>query len=204
MTASTHPVEREQLMAYLDGELAANEAARVAAHLTECAECRQLEADLRSVSAQMLTWNVEPAPPQINDGVLEALRANPTQNSTKEPWSVFRFVSQNRIRVARWGLAAACVGVAAMILVKVYSPAPSRELDRLQLAAKVYPAPESLTGSTSSTPARGGGGGGEREESKAERPRSKPQPMAGASPVAPALPPAHSSSAASFGALEKR
>jgi anti-sigma factor RsiW len=52
-------------MAYLDGELAANEAARVAAHLTACAECRQLEADLRSVSAQMLTWNVEPAPPQM-------------------------------------------------------------------------------------------------------------------------------------------
>jgi hypothetical protein len=120
MTASTHPVEREQLMAYLDGELAANEAARVAAHLTECADCRQLEADLRSVSAQMFTWNVEPAPPQISDDVLAALHANPPQNSAKEPWNFFRFAFQHRIRIMRWGLAAACVGVAAMILIKIF------------------------------------------------------------------------------------
>src|SRR5580692_7533926 len=114
MTAETHPVEREQLMAYLDGELAANEAARVAAHLTECAECQRLEADLRSVSAQMLSWNVESAPQQFNDGVLAALEANPSQHAAPEPWNLFRFVSQHRIRIARWTLAAACLGVATM------------------------------------------------------------------------------------------
>jgi uncharacterized protein DUF4349/putative zinc finger protein len=203
MTAETHPVEREQLMAYLDGELAANEAARVAAHLEECAECRQLEADLRSVSAQMLSWNVEPVPAKLNDGVLAALRANPPQNSAKEPWSLFRFASQNRSRIARWSLAAACVGVAAIILVKVYSPAPRDEFSRLQLSAKIYTAPESLTGSTSSTPAAGGtggtGGGKGVDDYKRALPRPMPQPMAAAPPPAP-----ESRSAASMSALAKR
>ncbi|HEY4838368.1 MAG TPA: zf-HC2 domain-containing protein, partial [Candidatus Acidoferrales bacterium] len=141
MTAETHPVEREQLMAYLDGELAANEAARVAAHLAECADCRQLEADLRSVSAQMLAWNVEPAPAQLNDGVLAALEVNPVQRTAKEPWNLFGFVSQHRIRIARWTLAAACVCVAAMILVKVLAPSSTDEFQRLELAAKIYTAP---------------------------------------------------------------
>jgi len=205
MTASTHPVEREQLMAYLDGELAANEAARVAAHLTECAECRQLEADLRSVSTQMLTWNVEPASPQISEGVRAALRANPSHNSAKEPWNLLRFVSQNRIRVARWTLAAACVGVAAMILVKVYSPARKDEFKRLELSARIYPAPESLTGSASSAPVGRGAGGTGRGEGLDEYKRALPRPMP--QPVAPAPPPAHPAaqqrSSSSFGAFAK-
>ncbi len=182
MTAETHPVEREQLMAYLDGELAANEAARVAAHLTDCADCRQLEADLRSVSAQMLSWNVEPAPQQLNDGVLAALQANPSQKLTKEPWNLFGFVSQHRIRIARWTLAAACVCVAAMILVKVFAPPSSHEFQRLEVAAKIYPAPsESLTGKQ---PA-GGGGGGDGEDRKVSpyAVAPAPQPSLGLPPM---------------------
>ena len=206
MTASTHPVEREQLMAYLDGELAANEAARVAAHLTACADCRQLEADLRSVSSQMLTWNVEPAPPQISDGVLAALRANPPQNSAKEPWSLFRFVSQNRIRVARWTLATACVAVAAMILVKVFAPMADRQSGRTKVAAQLYPAPESLTGSTSSAPAGSGAGGSGAGKNLDEYKRALPRPMP--QPVVPALPPAplaaQPRASDSFRALEQR
>jgi hypothetical protein len=203
MTASTHPVEREQLMAYLDGELAANEAARVAAHLVECAECRQLEADLRSVSAQLLTWNVEPAPPQINDGVLDALRANPPQNSAKEPWNFFRFAFQHRIRIARWSLTVACFGVAAMILVKVFAPQPS-EFSRLELTAKVFPAPADRKGAASSAPSAGGGGG-ERDESKVERRRQTLPSLPATPPPTSALSPAAAQprSSDSFGALKK-
>lgn len=185
MTAETHPVEREQLMAYFDGELATDEAARVAAHLQECAECRQLEADLRSVSAQMLSWNVEPAPQQLNDGVLTALHADALRQSEREPWSLFRFLSQRRIRIARWGLTAACVGVAAMILVKVFDTRSSsfvvEPADKLATSAQLKPIesqPESLSG---------GGGGGQRQDSKVERLRSAPAPV-----MSPAPPPAAS------------
>lgn len=185
MTAQTHPVEREQLMAYLDGELASNEAARVAAHLAECAECQRLEADLRSVSAQMLSWNVEPAPQQLNDGVLAALHADAPQHNAKEPWNLFRFLFQRRIRIARWGLAAACIGVAAMILVKVFDTRSSsfsvEPADKLTTAAQLNSMqrqPETLTG----------GGGGNRDDSKIATLPPTPRIMP-ATPSAAAAPP---------------
>jgi len=62
MTHSTHPIEREEVMAYLDGELTPKHAAFVAAHLEECGECRILAEELRGVSRQLLPWDVEPAP----------------------------------------------------------------------------------------------------------------------------------------------
>jgi negative regulator of sigma E activity len=181
MTAETHPVEREQLMAYLDGELATNEAARVAAHLAECAECRRLEADLRSVSAQMLSWNVEPAPAQIEVGVLAALHATPVSQTAKEPWNLFRFLFQHRIRIARWTMAAACVGVAAMILVKVFVPQPADQFSRLQVAAKIYSVPEDKKSEVSPAPS-GGGGGGERRSDKSKLERSLSTAPAAAPP----------------------
>jgi len=184
MTAETHPVEREQLMAYLDGELAANEAARVAAHLQECAECQRLEADLRSVSAQMLSWNVEPAPAQINDSVLAALHASPSQQTAKEPWNLFRFLFQRRIRIARWGLAAACVGVAAIILVKVFVPSTTDEFQRLQLESKVYRAPDQKA-AVNSAPEVTGSGEPRREKLKVEPSLLMPAPATPAPPPPP-------------------
>ena len=148
MTAETHPVEREELMAYLDGELAAGDAARVAAHLKECAECRQLEADLLSVSSQMLAWNVEPAPPQISDGVLAALHSNPSESPATEPWNFFRFASQHKIRIARWGLAAACLGVAAMILIRIFDT----PMAKLVTDAHLNPFSSSSVNSNTSVP----------------------------------------------------
>jgi len=208
MTASTHPVEREQLMAYLDGELAANEATRVAAHLTACAECRQLEADLRSVSAQMLTWNVEPAPPQVSDAVLAALHANPAQNSVREPRSFFQVAFQHRIRIARWGLAAACLGVAAMILIKIFD----EPLAKMVTDAHLNPYSNSSANSNASAnpnaiiaqkdafyakpvPSVSAGRAGLNKEER----------RAAATPSGVAAPPpnAQARSAGSFGALEK-
>ena len=48
----THEVDREEVMAYLDGELAAARAVDVRAHLDQCAECRALADELREVSAE--------------------------------------------------------------------------------------------------------------------------------------------------------
>jgi anti-sigma factor RsiW len=46
-------------MAYLDGELAADRSATVAAHFEGCAECRALVGDLQAVSRRMAEWEVE-------------------------------------------------------------------------------------------------------------------------------------------------
>jgi anti-sigma factor RsiW len=42
--------KNEQIHAYYDGELAPNDRAAVETHLAECGDCRELLADLRSVS----------------------------------------------------------------------------------------------------------------------------------------------------------
>ena len=68
-----HPVEQEEVMAYLDGELEAARAAGVAAHLDECAGCSALAAELRRVSLELMAWRVEPSPPRLSQAVTRAI-----------------------------------------------------------------------------------------------------------------------------------
>jgi hypothetical protein len=88
MQVNEHPVEQEEVMAYLDGELASDRTELVAAHLQSCGPCQEFAAELRDVSRQLAAWQVEVA----------ALRP-PAQ------WKPRRAVSW------KWwgGLAAACV-----------------------------------------------------------------------------------------------
>ncbi|HTC95398.1 MAG TPA: DUF4349 domain-containing protein [Terriglobales bacterium] len=57
---NNHPVEQEELMAYLEGELAPDQAATAAAHLEHCRECQNVAGDLQSVSRRMMAWQAEP------------------------------------------------------------------------------------------------------------------------------------------------
>src|SRR5215471_9294607 len=59
MSRNNHPVEQEELMAYLDGELATDRAVEAAAHLERCAECQEFVAGLKKLSQEMMTWEVE-------------------------------------------------------------------------------------------------------------------------------------------------
>ena len=59
MRENNHPVEQDEVMAYLDGELSIEEAARTATHLEECRECQRLAADLKSVTERLTEWQVE-------------------------------------------------------------------------------------------------------------------------------------------------
>jgi anti-sigma factor RsiW len=59
MNTSTHPIEHEEVMAQLEGELPQDRAAVVAAHMVSCDECRQLAADLTNVSQRLQGWQVE-------------------------------------------------------------------------------------------------------------------------------------------------
>jgi hypothetical protein len=61
MTTRNHPIEAEELMAFLDGELTSDQATAAATHLETCMECQQLAADLRGVSQTLNTWELQPA-----------------------------------------------------------------------------------------------------------------------------------------------
>jgi len=73
MLKHTHPIEQEELMAYLDGELPAIPAATAAAHLENCRECQELAADLQSVTRRMIAWQVDPSDLVMRADIAEAL-----------------------------------------------------------------------------------------------------------------------------------
>jgi hypothetical protein len=80
-----HSVEREELMAYLDGELSAERTVAVAAHVEGCPECQQFAAELGDVSHRLRAWAVEPADAGMPGRVAVALRERPAK-AQKRPW----------------------------------------------------------------------------------------------------------------------
>jgi hypothetical protein len=73
MNKIMHPIEPEELMAYVDGELPTDRASATAAHLGECAECQHLVADLRGVSQELAAWKAEPAESEVPQAIAGAL-----------------------------------------------------------------------------------------------------------------------------------
>ena len=151
MNRTTHPVEAEEVMAYLDGELAPARATEVAAHLEQCAECRALDTDLRRVSGQIAAWQVEPSPERLEEQVTSALKGPQSQEvitakPPRRPW--FR---------RRWVLAlAGCCGFLYLLVVvmtpnllksRMASPgAYERELQRARLPMTYRDAPGDVGG----------------------------------------------------------
>lgn len=74
MRENTHPLDQGEVMAYLDGELPGEDAARAAEHLRECRKCQELAADLQGVSCHMETWQIEAADTGMTPTLISALR----------------------------------------------------------------------------------------------------------------------------------
>src|SRR6516165_3667982 len=72
MGSNLHPVEPEELMAYLDGESPHDRAAATAAHLEECRECQMLAAEMLRVSESLRAWQIETAEWAINEELAKA------------------------------------------------------------------------------------------------------------------------------------
>ncbi|HWY53393.1 MAG TPA: zf-HC2 domain-containing protein [Terriglobales bacterium] len=110
MSTNRHPIEQEELMAYLDGELPPDQATEALSHLELCPECQTLVADFRGVSKELMAWEIESPevgiPPEIN----AALRERPQKReATKASWPRL----ENRVSTSRWvwagALAIVCV-----------------------------------------------------------------------------------------------
>ena len=74
--STPHAFEPEEIMAYLDGELAAQQAAALASHLEHCSECGVLAIRLRQTSERMLDFQVEPCPAKLEEPIVSALRSS--------------------------------------------------------------------------------------------------------------------------------
>src|ERR1700675_3061329 len=113
MNKISHPIEPEELMAYLDGELTANRATATAAHLGECAECQSIVAGFRDVSHSLKTWKVEP--PQSEAPAIEAALAENRPESRQVSRAHRR--SWREVLGQRWAILAWTGAVAAVLLV---------------------------------------------------------------------------------------
>jgi hypothetical protein len=70
---SKHPIEQDELMAYLDGELEVRRAAEAASHLKQCQECQKLAAELQEVSQMLMSWRVQETEPEPGEPLISAL-----------------------------------------------------------------------------------------------------------------------------------
>ena len=180
MNKITHPIEPEELMAYLDGELSAERAAAAAAHLGECEECKKVVAELRGVSQTLHSWEVGDSELPMSTSVTRALEERGTQHQTSDPyaWRKSRYLRWPRIA---WAMGLATVGVLMIISVSVplhrsreaADRARSVQFDRFEQFAKLQKSPPESGSLSAVKPratvsllapeereAKGGGGGG--------------------------------------------
>ena len=155
MNEIMHPIEPEELMAYMDGELTADRATATAAHLGECTECQVLVAELRSVSQNLKTWKVKPLESTTPPAIGRALATNrPESKSTlpvpRRTWR--KVLGQHWPTVAWAGTAAAIVlvvfgtvrfqgGNANNVFSSVGSAMNDSSSDRDRIAARSSTAP---------------------------------------------------------------
>jgi len=157
MNKTIHPIEPEELMAYLDGELTSDRASATAAHLGKCAECQGLATELRSVSQGLKAWKVEPLEPAIPPAIVAALADDRPAggNIPPAPRRGWREVLGQHWPTLEWVGTAAAIFVVVVGIVRligsgannVYSTVPAQMLDsgsdRDRLAARSSPAPMS-------------------------------------------------------------
>jgi len=140
-----HFTAPEEIMALLDGELAADRARLVTAHLEECAECREFAEILRSGAQAVLSWTLPlaSANPDFGKRLADAAREVTVQERSSgiSRWSAYH----RRHWVAKAGVAALLVVVALISLRPMMMMKNEREASLgISPAAPTAPAPTGL------------------------------------------------------------
>jgi len=137
MSTNLHPIEQEELMAYLDGELPADQAIAALSHLELCPECQTLASDFRGVSQELMAWEVESPevgiPSKINAALGERLQKG-------EAAKVSSPRLKNRVMTSRWVWAGALAIVCVAVGLKLTLTSRNRNEDR----STAYPSMASI------------------------------------------------------------
>ncbi|HEY3927504.1 MAG TPA: zf-HC2 domain-containing protein [Candidatus Koribacter sp.] len=132
MSANRHPIEQEELMAYLDGELSPDRATEALSHLELCAECQTLAADFQDVSRALMAWEVEVPEVGISSEIDAALG-----------WVAAKVTAsrlENRVTTSRW----VWVGLVAVVCVVVGLKFTSSIHHRNENRTAAYPSMASI------------------------------------------------------------
>ncbi len=91
MIATEHAVPPEEIMAYHDGELSAERAETVAAHLHSCPDCQDRSGVILDASQVLASWKIAPATPDASfERRLSEMAAG--SSAAKRPWIRSRLV----------------------------------------------------------------------------------------------------------------
>lgn len=149
MNSDQHPVQQVELMAFLDGELPSERAAAVAAHLTQCGECRVAVAESRDLADRLSAWQVEPVPASLTEHVNAA--ASGEANRSDQPVASRSIPRASRFSFPKWVWATA-IAVPLVLLIAgvlatntVRSPMASRQMSELAVEVAPSPAPAAST-----------------------------------------------------------
>jgi len=127
MSTNRHPIEQEELMAYLDGELPTDQATETLSHLELCPECQALAVDFRGVSQELMAWEVESPeigiPSEINAALGERLQ-------NREGAKVGSPRLEKKTMTSRWVWAGALAIVCVAIGLKLTLTSRNRNEDR--------------------------------------------------------------------------
>jgi hypothetical protein len=137
MSTNRHPIEQEELMAYLDGELPPDQATEALSHLELCSECQTLAADFRGVSRELMAWEVELREVGIPSGIDAALGER-LQKRKASKVSSPRL--ENRVTTSRWIWAGALAIVCVAVGLKLTHTGRNRNEDR----STAYPSMASI------------------------------------------------------------
>ena len=80
MNVTTHPFTPEEIMAFVDGELSADRAQSLSAHIDQCAECTEAAAAFRNTSHSLSDWRVARVPTQLEERVKAAWEKTPLRS----------------------------------------------------------------------------------------------------------------------------
>jgi hypothetical protein len=155
MTAETHlidggHVDKEQLMAYLDGQLSPDAAVGIAAHLSECVACHAVAEEFRNLSENLSAWTVEDAPGDLSRNVMHAAEsefAASVQNKSRKLALPMPFYRRTLLSKPFWA-AAACVLVAGALFWKTFAPGRAEQVsDKFSLnsPSRIMPGPQTET-----------------------------------------------------------
>jgi uncharacterized small protein (DUF1192 family) len=126
----THPLQPEDVMAYLDGETTPAEARDIGAHLAGCESCQRLAADLRDRSTRLQAWQIGDPPASLV--APKSHSADPRRSirmASGRLWSVL---------AARPWLSAAAV-VVVIAAGALIQPNPKVKLDASAVASSAAP-----------------------------------------------------------------
>jgi hypothetical protein len=131
MSNTTHPFAPEEIMAFVDGELSADRAQSISAHIDQCTECQEVAASFRSTSHSLAKWTIRDMP-------ISAELEQHSKTATAKAGNFGGTVNSEIFRRTRqwtwkqWGVGLAGTAALAMLLFSITVP----NLLRSKMAAK--------------------------------------------------------------------